>query len=183
MFRHAIAEMKSRGAKTVLDVGGNTGRFAVQAAKSFAVTTLDHPEQLALLRQNALKAQVAVNTVPVDLLDHGQSFPTNHDAVWLSQLLDCFPERDVVGLLERSRAALAKDGRIYVLEPLWDRQPHALARYNVVATSLYFSCIANGTSRMYHSADLIDCARTAGLQVIDDKPLGHWHTLLVFGQN
>ena len=180
VFRHAIARMNTDGVRTVLDVGGNTGRFALQAAKSLQVTTLDHPAQLQLLKANALKAGVTVNTAPIDLLDHAQPFPTDFDAVWLSQLLDCFPEADITELLRRSKHALNAKGRIYVLEPLWDRQPHALARFNVVATSLYFSCIANGTSRMYHSGDLLECARAAGLKVADDKPLGHWHTLLVF---
>lgn len=180
VFRHAIAAMVAAGVKSVLDVGGNTGRFAVQAAKKLAVTVLDHPAQLQLTAKNAETNGVTVGTHPINLLDHSSPFPAPFDAVWMSQLLDCFPESDIVSLLKRARAALSPNGRVCVLEPLWDRQPHAAARYNVQATSLYFTCIANGTSRMYHSADLIRCAAEAGLKVADDQQLGPWHTLLVF---
>lgn len=181
VFRHALKLLGERGVQKVLDVGGNTGRFSVQAAKSMHVTVLDHPKQLELARQNAVAAGVAerFSTQPIDLLDHGAAFPLPFDAVWMSQLLDCFGEADIVQLLKRAKAALGPKGRVYVLETYWDRQPHDLAAYSVQATSLYFTCIANGQSRMYHSADMLRCAREAGLTVEVDQRLGAWHTLLV----
>ena len=45
-------------------------------------------------------------------------------------------------------------------------------------TSLYFSCMANGTSRMYHSQDLLALIAGAGLRVASDEPIGLSHTLL-----
>jgi 2-polyprenyl-3-methyl-5-hydroxy-6-metoxy-1,4-benzoquinol methylase len=181
VFRLAIAAIANSGAKTVLDVGGNTGRFAVQAAKSLKVTVLDFAEQLSVARENARQAGVELSTHPIDLLDHSQPFPRPFDAVWMSQLVDCFPEADIVGLMKRARSALAPNGRLFVNEPLVDRQPQDVARFNVQATSLYFSCMANGTSRMYHSRELIDCARAAELRFIEERRVGAWHTLLVFG--
>jgi hypothetical protein len=38
--------------------------------------------------------------------------------------------------------------------------------------------MANGTSRMYHSDDLLELIPQAGLRVVDDHALGHSHTLL-----
>jgi hypothetical protein len=180
MFRFALAAIEKRGPKSILDVGGNTGKFAVQAAKKTPVTILDHPAQLELARQNAEKNGVKIATQAFDLLDHSKPFPRPFDAVWMSQFLDCFPERDIVKLMQRGKAALSADGRLYVLESFWDRQPHAVARYNVQATSLYFSCIANGTSRMYAATDFIECGKEAGLILEEDKKLGPWHTLMVF---
>jgi len=40
---------------------------------------------------------------------------------------------------------------VFILETSWDQREHELARFCVIGTSLYFACIANGNSRMYHS--------------------------------
>jgi hypothetical protein len=45
--------------------------------------------------------------------------------------------------------------------------------------SLYFTCIANGNSQMYHSADMLRCVAASGLRVIGDRDqVGLYHTLL-----
>jgi SAM-dependent methyltransferase len=181
VFPRAVRWLAGRGVRRVLDVGGNTGRFAVLAARHMHVTMLDHPGQLAIARKNAEAAGVSdmIATHPIDLLDHGQPFPTGHDAVWMSQVLDCFGEDDVVDLLKRARAALTAEGRVYVVECYWDRQPTEAARVSLHGLSLYFASIANGTSRMYHSDDLRRCAAEAGLELDEDRTLGPWHTLFV----
>ena len=78
--------------------------------------------------------------------------------------------------MRRGRAALAPGGTLYVLETYWDRQPNDVAQASVIATSLYFACMANGKSRMYHSADLRRCLAEAGLEVVEDHQLVY-HTL------
>lgn len=166
---------------TLLDVGGNTGKWALLCTSldaALRVTILDHPGQLEVARANAEEAGMAtrIATHPTNLLDHSQAFPRGFDAVWMSQFLDCFPERDIVALLRRGRAALAPGGTLYVLESFWDRQATEIGRNAVTALSLYFTCIANGTSRMYHSDDLRQCVREAGLVLASETELGS-HTL------
>jgi hypothetical protein len=70
--------------------------------------------------------------------------------------------------------------RIYIMETFWDRQKYELAAFCLTMTSLYFTAIANGTSKMYHSDDLIRLVREAGLQVetIHDF-LGLGHSVVV----
>jgi hypothetical protein len=184
VFPEACAELGRRGVRRLLDVGGNTGRFAVLCASRIPgvqVTILDHPGQLGLARANAEEKGVGaqVEGVPMDLLDHARPFPTGFDAVWMSQFLDCFPERDIVQLLRRGREALAEGGRLYVNETCWDRQPHEVGRYCLHGTSLYFTAMANGTSRMYHSDDLKALIAEAGLVIEEDRALGIAHTLFV----
>jgi SAM-dependent methyltransferase len=181
VFPRAVRLLASRGVRRLLDVGGNTGRFAVLAAASMEVTILDHPGEIAVARKNAEAAGVGARVTAhgIDLLDHAQPFPRPFDAVWMSQFLDCFAHDDIVELLRRGRAALTDGGRIYVVESFWDRQPAESAQVSLHGLSLYFACIANGTSRMYHSADLLGCAERAGLSVELDRTLGPWHTLLV----
>ncbi|HVO20454.1 MAG TPA: class I SAM-dependent methyltransferase [Anaeromyxobacter sp.] len=184
VFAEALSVLLARRPTRVLDVGGNTGRFATACARrdpGVEVTILDHPGQLALAAREAEAAGVGprVKGAPIELLDHRLPFPTGFDVVWMSQLLDCFPERDVVGLLRRGGAALKPGGRLYVSEPCWDRQPNEVGRYCLHATSLYFTAIANGTSRMYHSEDLAGCIAAAGMVLEEDRPLGSTHTLFV----
>jgi len=181
VFPRAVRMLVQRGVHRLLDVGGNTGRFALQAARAMDVTILDHPGEIAIARASAEAAGLGerITTRAIDLLDHSQAFPTSFDAVWMSQFLDCFAHDDIVALLGRGRAALNETGRIYVVESFWDRQPAESAQVSLHGLSLYFACIANGTSRMYHSDDLLECAARAGLSVEADRTLGPWHTLLV----
>ncbi|HEY0252578.1 MAG TPA: class I SAM-dependent methyltransferase [Kofleriaceae bacterium] len=169
--------------KRLLDVGGNTGKWAVHCLTrdpQVEVTVLDHPGQLARLRANAEAAGVAarLTTVPIDLLDHSLAFPTGFDLVWMSQFLDCFGEADILALIHRGIAALGETGELAILESFWDRQPTDVGEVVVQGLSLYFTCIANGTSRMYHSNDFLELISRAGLTVTADEPVGSMHTLL-----
>lgn len=183
VFPEAFTYVFGDKPKRLLDVGGNTGKWALYCLAHDAdvhVTALDYPGQLARLRDNveAAGGSARLETLPIDLLDRTRTFPTGFDAVWMSQVLDCFSEDDVVAILERGKAALAAGGKLYVLEAFWDRQPNDVAQLCLHGTSLYFTCMANGTSRMYHSEDLLEAIAKAGLRVVDDRELGHSHTLL-----
>ena len=75
--------------------------------------------------------------------------------------------------------ALPPDGTLHVLELFWDRQPNETAAFCLQQTSLYFSCIANGNSQMYHSADVMRCLEASGLKVVEDRnQVGQFHTWL-----
>jgi len=169
--------------KRLLDVGGNTGKWAIHCLThdpNVEVTVLDHPGQLAQLQRNAVGAGVAarLRTVPLDLLDHAKAFPTGFDVVWMSQFLDCFGEADILELLKRGKAALGPNGRLCVMESFWDRQPNDVGELCVQGLSLYFTCMANGTSRMYHSQDFIELIASAGLRLVADEEIGTMHTLM-----
>jgi hypothetical protein len=98
----------------------------------------------------------------------------------MSQFLVCFPEEDVLELLRRAAAALGPQGRLYILDTFWDRQEHEASTFSLQAISLYFTCLANGRSRMYKAADIIDLLGQAGLIVERESPiLGVCSTLLV----
>jgi SAM-dependent methyltransferase len=168
--------------RRLLDVGGNTGKWALHCLRSdpdVEVTVLDHPGQLEQLRANAVAAglDARLRTVAIDLLDHGRPFPTGFDVVWMSQLLDCFAEADIARLLERATVALAPGGRLCILEAFWDRQ-NEVGEVILQGLSLYFTCMANGTSRMYHSQDFLDLIAAARLRLLSDEAIGMNHTLL-----
>jgi len=99
-------------------------------------------------------------------------------AIWMSQFLDCFSEKEIISILTRTAQSMDKNANLYILETYIDRQKYEPAEYCVVNTSLYFTCMANGNSRMYRSDDMIACIQEAGLQVVEDKDeVGFSHTL------
>ena len=170
--------------KRLLDVGGNTGKWAVACAKFNAevqITIADLPQQLEFARETVRQNNLAgrVDFFATNLLDESQPLPGNHDAIWMSQFLDCFSETEIVSILRRAAQAMSADSTLYILELFWDRQPNEAAAFCLQQTSLYFTCIANGNSQMYHSSDLLRCLADSGLQVIESRDqVGLYHTLL-----
>ena len=66
--------------------------------------------------------------------------------------------------------------RLYIMETFWDRQRFETASYCLAQTSLYFTAMANGNSKMYYSADMARLVEKAGLaieQIHDGLGLGH----------
>ena len=180
VFRHAP--------RRLLDIGGNTGKWALHCLRhdpQVQVTILDLPGQLRLAEQTVREAGFASRVAfhEANLLDPASPLPGGFDAVWMSQFLDCFSEAEIVSILQRCRAALAANGRsesrIYILEPLWDRQRIEAAAFSLQMTSLYFTAMANGNSRMYESSAFFALLAQAGLQVREQVDhLGIGHTLL-----
>jgi SAM-dependent methyltransferase len=169
-FPQALAIVFERPHRTLLDVGGNTGKWAIQCARfspAVAVTILDLPGQAAVAAHNvaALGLQERIAIRSCDLLDHSQPLPAGFDAIWMSQFLVCFAEADVRRLLERAAAALGPDGRLYILDTVWDRQDHEISTFCLQAFSLYFACLANGCSRMYKASDIAAMVEAAGMTV------------------
>jgi SAM-dependent methyltransferase len=169
-FPQALPIVFERRPRKLLDIGGNTGKWALQCARHSAeveVTILDLPAVVELARKNVAdhgqSQRIAVQAI--DLLDHSRAFPGGYDAVWMSQFLVCFPEEDVARLLERAAAALAPDGRLYILDTFWDRQAYEAATFSLQAISLYFTVLANGNSRMYKASDIAAIAEAAGLKI------------------
>ena len=68
---------------------------------------------------------------------------------------------------------------LFILELFWDCQEFDAGAYSANATSLYFACLANGVSRMYHSKDIVGIAQEVGFYICAQHDgLGVGHTLL-----
>lgn len=183
-FEAALAIVLDTAPAKILDIGGNTGKFALACTArdpDVRLTICDLPGQLRRAMENIDEAGVAdrVAGYEVDLLKAGAALPGGHDAAWMSQFLCCFSEAEIVSILKRVRAALGPDGRVFIMDTFWDRQAHAAGAFSLVATSLYFTAIANGNSRMYRYRDMKNCIEAAGLDIVDEKDdIGLGHTLL-----
>jgi O-methyltransferase domain len=169
----------------ILDVGGNTGKFAIKCAgfnPDIKITILDLPGQLEVAAKNIQVAgfQKQIDLFPINLLDHSKPFPRNPDIIWMSQFLDCFSQEDILGLLSRSAAAMNMESSLYILETYWDKQKYEASTYSLHATSLYFTNIANGCSQMYHSDDMRTLIQKSGLKLAEEiDQIGVSHTLFI----
>ena len=163
--------------RSLYDVGGNTGKWALQCVAydpEVKVTILDLPQQIEMMQENIKGHEGAdrISGYGINLLDPEAHFPTLHvkgtekepDAIWMSQFLDCFSMDEIVSILSRAREAMAPHTRIYIMETLWDRQRFDTAAFVLTMTSLYFTAIANGNSKMYNTEDMEECIRRAGLK-------------------
>ena len=186
-FKQALDIVFAAKPKTLLDVGGNTGRWALQCVghdKDVNVTIVDLPQQLEMMRRDTKGKPGAerINGYGMNLLDDKQAFPTDkhYDAIWMSQFLDCFGEDEIVSIVSRAAKIMDADSRLYIMETFWDRQRFEPAAFCLTMTSLYFTAIANGNSKMYHSEDMERLVNKAGLVVetIHDN-LGQGHSIMV----
>lgn len=176
----------SREVKHLVDVGGNTGKWAKKCLEhdpSVRITLLDLPGQLNKAEKNLSAAGFdgRFETMPTDLLAESDEFPTDCDVIWMSQFLDCFSEDEIVRILKRARNGMDANTSLFILETYWDTQQFEASAFSLVNTSLYFTCVANGNSKMYHSDEMKKCATEAGLQLhaqTDDIGIGH--TLLEY---
>ena len=120
-------------------------------------------------------------TQPINLLTEGNEFPEQADVIWMSQFLDCFSDDQITRILQRASAGMMAESSLYILETFWDRQQFAASAFSLVNTSLYFTCIANGNSKMYHSSEVKRCAEQAGLALQQQTDgIGVCHTLLEY---
>ena len=164
--------LKSHPVK-ILDIGGNTGRFSIQLAKKSLnthITILDLPEQIKLAQENITLEGFnnQVDFIEQNVLDHTQDIPTGYDIIWMSQFLDCFKSEDIIKLLKRVKKSMKEGSKIYIMEPLWDKQRFETSAYCIINTSPYFTAMANGYSKMFNSSDMIDYINKAELKVIDE---------------
>lgn len=180
-FKQALEIIFSRQVKSLLDVGGNTGRWALQCVNyspDVEVTIMDLPQQLEMMREQ-IKYEPngkRIHGHPANLLDRETSFPVGFDTIWMSQFLDCFSEEEVLSILSRAAQSMNNESRLYIMETFWDRQKFETASYCLAQISLYFTAMANGNSKMYYSGDMARLVHEAGLiieEIHDGLGLGH----------
>lgn len=185
----------------LMDVGGNTGRFALRCVeydKKVKVTIVDLPGQIGMMQKNidGKEGSERISGFATNILDDGNLLPNvsevqgsaistvsspveEWDAIWMSQFLDCFSEEEIYSILSRAAQVMGKDTTLYIMETFWDRQKYEPASLCLTMTSVYFTVMANGNSKMYHSDDLMELVNRAGLEVVNiHDGIGQGHTIL-----
>lgn len=184
-FDTALEIVFGKKIKQLMDVGGNTGRFALRCVgydKEVNVTIVDLPGQISMMQEN-INGKAGANRIKgfsTDILQESNHLPTGDwDAIWMSQFLDCFSEEEIFSILSRAADVMSEKSTLYIMETFWDRQKYEPASLCLTMTSVYFTVMANGNSKMYHSDDMIRQIEKAGLKVLKiHDGIGQGHTIL-----
>lgn len=168
----------------ILDIGANTGKFS-KTCLSFnnqvTMTLLDLPGQLAMADQNlkAVGYEGRYHLQSHNLLSD-DAIQGTYDIIWMSQLLDCFSDTEIVHILKKCKNALNPNGKVFINETFWDKQSFHASMYALQMTSLYFTTMANGNSQMYDSRVFMKLVLDSGFKIenIHDG-LATTHTLLI----
>ncbi|WP_411042766.1 methyltransferase [Treponema sp. TIM-1] len=167
-FPEALPLVFETKPRRLFDIGGNTAKWAIACCaydQDVAVTIIDLPEQIAVAQKNAAAFGTRISCYPGNILDAGTVLPPGAEVIWMSQFLDCFSPEQIGIIMGKIRAAVSPDTDVYVLEPLLDKQRFEASAYSLRAISLYFTCMANGSSKMYSFAVLNSAVENAGFKL------------------
>ncbi len=184
IFKDALDIVFRKPLKTLFDIGGNTGKFAIQCCnynEGVSVRMFDLPGQLnkalANVKNNGLEDRITGQEI--DWLSENTQIPEGADTIWMCQFLDCFSEEEILKILTACADSMGHDAELLITETYTDRQKFDNARFILEATSLYFTVLANGNSKMYRANVMIELIEKAGLMVQEDIALGEYHTMLI----
>ena len=183
-FPLVLPQVYNNGAKKILDIGGNTGKWAIASAKHDAdihITIMDLPGQINVAKSKIeqLGLSERVSFLPANVLDESLQIPRGFDVIWMSQFLDCFSEVEIVSILNKCYDALDDNGQVIILEPFWDRQRYEIAAFCLHQMSLYFTALANGNSQLYSAETFLKCIDEGGFNIVEQVDhIGLSQTLL-----
>lgn len=160
----------SKKPKHIYDIGGNTGKFAIQClsnSEEITITIYDLPGQLNKALKNVREAgfKDRVKGKEIDWLAPNPHVEKGADLIWMSQFLDCFSEAEIIIILKTCVATMDENTTLLITETFTDRQKFDNAQYVLEATSLYFTALANGNSKMYPASAFIKLVNKAGLKI------------------
>ena len=159
-FSQALNIVFAHNPRHLMDVGGNTGRFALRCVAHSAdvnVTIVDLPGQIGMMKKNIEGKEGAERIA---------GYPTDS-------------EPQIVAILQKAAAVMNPNTRLFIMETFWDRQQYETTALCLTMTSVYFTAMANGNSKMYHSEDMARLIDQAGLKVVATHDgIGRGHSIL-----
>ena len=187
IFSEALKIVLKKDRKSIMDIGANTGKFTIKCCKNsdtVNMTMVDLPGQLNVALKNVEKEgfQNRVKGHEIDWLSENPTLPKGADTFWLCQFLDCFSKGEILKVLKTCVEVMDENAELIIVETYTDRQRFDSAKFILEATSLYFTALANGNSKMYKATEFIDIADKAGLQLNEDLGIGEYHTMLTFSK-
>lgn len=184
VFEDALKIVFRGNPNTIFDIGGNTGKFAISCCnynKEVSITIIDLPGQLNKALANAKNKgfEKRITGYEIDWLKNNPKIPNGADTIWMSQFLDCFSEEEILKILTTSVKSMSDNTELLIMETFTDRQKFDNAKFILEATSLYFTVLANGNSKMYSAEVFLKLIDKAGLILKEDLSIGEYHTILV----
>jgi hypothetical protein len=176
-FEEALPIVFANSPQKIIDIGGNTAKWALCCCRydpHVEVLIVDLPGQTAVAEQEIAKAGFSgrIKTLACNVLNEETAIPPGADIIWMSQFLDCFSLEEVTRIMKKVRSAAGPAADVFILEPFWDKQRFEAASFSLLATSLYFTCMANGNSKMYNSGEFAKTIESSGFDIVEG-----WHNL------
>ena len=124
--KSVAAQIKLKGVKTLLDLGGGPGTYAMAfLAKNpnLHATVGDRPAALEVAKEIAAthKAGSRLSYLPINFLE--EDIPGRFDVIWYSNVLHIYSPLQNLNVFRRARTALADGGRFIIQDAfLHDRE-------------------------------------------------------------
>lgn len=107
------------GSRCLLDVGGNSGEFALRICRAHVdlhATVLDLPVVCLIGRAHVGVEAEAARIDFIETTKADTDFPSGFDTVCFKSMLHDWPDREMRGFLERAYHALEAGGRLLIFE-------------------------------------------------------------------
>ena len=184
IFDEALKIVFRDNPKTLFDIGGNTGKFALSCCnfnEDVSVKIIDLPSQLNKALENVKNngLEDRITGFEIDWLQDNPELPRGADLIWMCQFLDCFSKDEILKVLTTCVASMNDETELMIMETYTDRQKFDNAKFILEATSLYFTALANGNSKMYKASEFLELIDKAGMTVKEDLSVGEYHTIFV----
>jgi hypothetical protein len=169
-FEEALPIVFKEKPKKLIDIGGNTAKWAISCCNydpDVDILIIDLPGQTAVAEKEAGKAGFSkrIKTLACNMLNEETKIPPGADVIWMSQFLDCFSLEEITRIMKKVYLACGETTDIFIFEPFWDMQRFEAASYSLQATSLYFTCMANGNSKMYNCEEFKKAVKEAQFNI------------------
>lgn len=176
-----------RGARTLLDVGGGPGTYAMAFLAKNAnlhATVWDRPAALDVAQDIARSSRQRgrFHVRAGDFLK--DPVPGSFDVMWLSNVIHIYSPRENIALLRKLRAALRSGGRLLVQDTfLTDSEGLFPQETNLFAVTML---LFTETGNTYSARDVEKWLRQAGLSRVKrihlQKGTGDWEGVLIEGR-
>lgn len=170
------------GAKTLLDVGGGTGAYAITLCKvnpELAATVIDFPNVSALGREYVAEAGLSERIGFIDGNALDTDWPTGQDAILMSYLFSGVPGDAHAGLVSRAFDTLAPGGLYMIHDFVVDADrtgPKLAALWQLQHTAF------TPTARSLDAATLADMMTNAGFEGVSVGEMIPGLTMLATGR-
>lgn len=180
-FEEVYDIIASQNPKKLFDIGGNTGGFekvCLIKNPNIDISMLDLKANIDVISKNSQLEKCKFYSV--NMLEEEPNLPKISGAVLMSQFLDCFSKTQIKRILKNIKKSADKGTKVYILEPFTDNQIFEASKLSLIQISLYFTCMANGNSKMYKKSEMIQLVKDSGLEVtnIYENIGTHEYTLL-----
>ncbi len=184
IFDEALGIVFRKKPKSIFDIGGNTGKFAINACNfnsDVHIKIIDLPGQLNKALKNVKNESFEnrISGYEINWLKDNPKIPEGANLIWMCQFLDCFSTKEILKILTSCVNSMDNETELLIMETFTDRQKFDNAKFILEATSLYFTALANGNSKMYKATEIAKLIDKSGMKINEDIKVGEYHTMFV----